>query len=60
MTKFASLIKGLNLFKILSVPVKESYKPEKHYMRGPGPKAKAKTGPSSLDGAAKDAMEIKR
>lgn len=39
--KARSLLPGTALFRFLSLRSDDSYKPEKHYMRGPGPKAKA-------------------
>jgi hypothetical protein len=42
MKKLNSFLKTNVLPKILPWSAKERYRPEKYYMRGPGPKAKAK------------------
>jgi hypothetical protein len=45
MKALRSLFKDNTIIKFLSQSVKGQYRPEKHYMRGPGPKAKAKFAP---------------
>ncbi len=44
MKKLASLLKDNAILRFFSRYGKDQYRPEKHYMRGPGPKAKAKNG----------------
>jgi hypothetical protein len=43
-----SLCRLERVWRRLSKPVFDSYRPEKHYMRGPGPKHRAKWG--AIDG----------
>jgi hypothetical protein len=52
MKKLNSYLKTSVLPKILPWSVKERYRPEKYYMRGPGPKAKAKDCDGTSDGHA--------
>jgi hypothetical protein len=49
MKKLNSFLKTNILPKILPWAAKERYRPEKYYMRGPGPKAKAKDCDSPSD-----------
>lgn len=44
MIKLISLLKENAVLKLLSRKGGKRYRPEKHYMRGPGPKAQAKNG----------------
>jgi hypothetical protein len=46
MKALRSLLKDNAIIRFFSQSVKGQYRPEKHYMRGPGPKAKAKFAPS--------------
>lgn len=44
MKKLGSLLRDNALFRFFARHARGQYRPEKHYMRGPGPKAKAKNG----------------
>jgi hypothetical protein len=39
-----SLYSMERFWRMLAKPLFDSYRPEKHYMRGPGPKHRAKSG----------------
>jgi hypothetical protein len=51
MKKLSTYLRESALYKFFTRKAPERYKPEKHYMRGPGPKARAKgiTGPRQGD-----------
>ncbi|NJM35941.1 MAG: hypothetical protein HC850_16030 [Rhodomicrobium sp.] len=44
MKKLRSFFKDNAFVRLFSQSGKDQYRPEKHYMRGPGPRAKAKNG----------------
>ncbi len=48
MNKLWFILSNNALVRVFSRPVEEQYRPEKHYMRGPGPKAKAKADGSDV------------
>ena len=52
MKKPSSFLKNNALVRFFIHSLKDQYKPEKHYMRGPGPKAKAKLNGGSMNGAS--------
>lgn len=41
-TSMRSMLENIAFFRFLTRWTEEQYRPEKYYMRGPGPKAKAK------------------
>jgi hypothetical protein len=60
MKKLVSILKDNPVFRFFARYSAEQYRPEKHYMRGPGPKAKAKAhgGPVRDKGFAKKTSQI--
>lgn len=50
MKKLSSLLRDNALVRFFTRGSRDQYKPEKYYMRGPGPKAKAKLNGASMDG----------
>jgi hypothetical protein len=59
MKKLASILKDNAILRFFARYSEDQYRPEKHYMRGPGPKAKAKAeGPICGDGFAKHTSRL--
>jgi hypothetical protein len=52
MKDLTSLLKDNAIFRFFTRYTEDQYRPEKHYMRGPGPKAKAKEGDASTTSKA--------
>jgi hypothetical protein len=48
MKKLLSVLKDNPIFRFIARYSEDQYRPEKHYMRGPGPKAKAKAARSPI------------
>jgi len=48
MKRLLSVLKDNVIFRFIARYSEDQYRPEKHYMRGPGPKAKAKADRSPI------------